>query len=462
MAPHARAGFRVTVVADGAQSVDGETFVAALRGAAPYVHAHHGRTVVIVIPGEICARADIDRLLGDIALLHSLGVRLVLVHGARPQIDRELAIRGTDAAYSGDLRVTSPAAMEAVKAAVGVLRMDLEARLSASRSVTVREESQPRVVGGSWVTARPVGVREGIDHQLTGEVRRIDLASIRQAVAQGQIVLLSPIGYSPTGETFNLRNADIAESVAIGLGADKLIFVMGTEPGGGRDRLGSGDSGQLSLSAAEPLVIDADLRLGPEDRNCLRAGIAAVTGGVRRVHLIGTDGHSPLLRELYTRDGAGLMISDEDDYESIRAATVDDARAIAELIAPLEAAGILRPRSREQLELDIDTFSVIVRDGLVIACNALVDYPDERAAEFACVVVHPAYRRRDLAAALLRRARESARARGHVRLFCLTTATPHWFLEHGFRAASLGELPAAKARAYDVSRASKVLILDLT
>ena len=156
------------------------------------------------------------------------------------------------------------------------------------------------------------------------------------------------------------------------------------------------------------------------------------------------------------------MISDEDDYESIRAATVDDARAIAELIAPLEAAGILRPRSREQLELDIDTFSVIVRDGLVIACNALVDYPDERAAEFACVVVHPAYRRRDLAAALLRRARESARARGHVRLFCLTTATPHWFLEHGFRAASLGELPAAKARTYDVSRASKVLILDLT
>lgn len=442
------------------RDIAGETFVAALRGAAPYVHAHHGRTVVIVIPGEVCARADIDRLLGDIALLHSLGVHLVLVHGARPQIERELALRGLEPAYNGDLRVTTAAAMEAVKAAVGVLRMDLEARLSASRAVSVREESQPRVVGGSWVTAKPVGVREGVDHHLTGQVRRIDIASVRQAVSQGQIVLLSPIGYSPTGETFNLRNADIAESVAIGLGADKLIFVMDSEPGRWRTDLGSGDSGQLSLSAAEPLVQAAGRHLGPEDRNCIRAGIAAVTGGVRRVHLIGTEGHSPLLRELYTRDGAGLMISDEDDYESIRAANVEDARAIAELISPLEAQGILRPRSREQLELDIDTFSVIVRDGMVIACNAFVDFPEDQAAEFACVVVHPAYRRRDLAAALLRRARELARARGYRRLFALTTATPHWFLEHGFHAATLGDLPAAKARGYDVSRASKVLVLE--
>ena len=440
--------------------LDGETFVAALRGAAPYVHAHHGRTVVIVIPGEICARGDIDRLLGDIALLHSLGVRLVLVHGARPQIDRELALRGISPAYNGDVRVTDSATMEAVKAAVGVLRMDLEARLSASRSVTVREESQPRVVGGSWVTARPVGVRDGVDHHLTGEVRRIDIASIRQAVAQDQIVLLSPIGYSPTGETFNLRNADIAESVAIGLGADKLIFVMDTEPGRWRAALGSGDSGQLSLSAAEPLVRQTVAELGAEDRNCLRAGIAAVTGGVGRVHLIGTEGHSPLLRELYTRDGAGLMIADEDDYESIRPATVEDARAIAELIAPLEASGILRPRSRDQLELDIETFSVIVRDGMVIACNAFVDYPEERCAEFACVVVHPAYRRRDLAAALLRRARTTARTRGYSRLFALTTATPHWFLEHGFHPGTVGDLPADKARSYDVTRASKVLLLE--
>ncbi len=445
---------------DPANGLDGATFVAALRGAAPYVHAHHGRTVVLVIPGEVCARPGLDSLLGDIALLHSLGVRLVLVHGARPQIERELAIRGITPVHHGEYRVTDPPTMEAVKAAVGVLRMDLEARLSASRSITVREEAQPRVVGGSWVVAKPVGVRDGIDHQLTGTVRRIDIPQIREAVAQGQIVLLSPIGYSPTGETFNLRNADIAESVAIGLGADKLIFVLESEPGRWRSELGSGDAGQLSLSAAEPLVSARGPELGPEDRNCIRAGIAAVRGGVRRVHLIGSQGPSPLLRELYTRDGSGLMIADEDDYESIRDATVEDARAIAELIAPLEAAGVLRPRSREQLELDIDSFSVLVRDGMVIACNAFIDYPQERAGEFACVVVHPAYRRRDLAAALLRRARARARARGYRRLFALTTATPHWFLEHGFVPGARADLPAARARDYDPARASLVLLLE--
>lgn len=444
----------------GPAPVDGETFVAALRGAAPYVHMHHGRTVVVVVPGEICARPDTDRLLGDLALLFSLGVRLVLVHGARPQIEHELAVRGLAPAFHGDLRVTDPASMEAVKAAVGVLRMDLEARLSASRTVTVREDAQPRIVGGTWVTARPVGVRDGVDHGLTGVVRRVDIAQIRQALAQDQIVLLSPIGYSPTGEAFNLRNADIAESVATGLGADKLVFVLESQPWSWRMAVSAGDAGQLSVGAAEELAAQFARTMSPEDRNCVRAGIAAVRGGVRRIHLIGTEGHSPLLRELYTRDGAGLMIANDDDYDSIRPASVEDAVAIAALIRPLEEAGVLRPRSREQLELDIATFSVIVRDGMVIACNALVEYAADGSAEFACVVVHPDYRRRDLAAALLRRARATARSRGYSRLFALTTQTPHWFLEHGFVAGTVADLPRDKQRAYDAGRGSLVLLLD--
>lgn len=443
----------------GLAPVDGETFVAALRGAAPYVHAHHGKTVVIVIPGEVCARADTDRLLGDIALLHSLGVRLVLVHGVRPQIEEHLRLQGLPSRFHDDRRITDPAAMRAVKAAVGDLRMDLEARLSASRSLTVRQESQLRIVGGTWVTARPVGVRAGIDHGLTGDVRRVDIAQIRGALASGQVVLLSPIGYSPTGETFNLRSADIAEAVAIGLGADKLIFILDSEPRSWPLAAAAGDSLQLSVTEVAPLLGEFGAGLSAQDRNCVRAGLAAVRAGVRRVHMIGTEGHSPLLRELYTRDGCGLMIANDDDYDSIRPARVEDATAIAELIRPLEDAGILRPRSREQLELDIATFSVIVRDGMVIACNAFVDFPTDKAAEFACVVVHPDYRRRDLAAVLLRRARETARARGYRLLFSLSTRTPHWFLEHGFVPGSVADLPAAKQRSYDASRASLVLLL---
>lgn len=443
----------------------GEAFVTALRSAAPYIHGHHGRTFVIAFPGEVCARADMDRLVGDIALLARLGVHLVLVHGARPQIEAELALRGIEPRYAGDLRITDEPTMEAVRAAIGVLRMDLEAQLAAASPGGAPTARVPlKVAGGTWVTARPVGVRDGVDHLLTGEVRRVDIAEIRTVLAGDRVALLSPIGYSPTGETFNLRNADVAQAVASGLGADKLIFILESEPGTWRLALSAGDAGQLSLTDAEQLLADEGRmhELSPEDRNCVRAGLDAVRDGVRRVHFIGTSGASPLLRELYTRDGYGLMVAADDDYESTRQARIDDVQGIRTLIRPLEQAGILKPRSREQLELDIDTFSVMVRDDTVIACYALVEYADEHAAEFACVAVHPDYRSRDLGAMLLRRARLEARERGIRRLFALTTKTPQWFLQHGFVRGSVADLPVGKRATYDPDRNSIVLVHDLT
>lgn len=446
-----------------ASSAAGTAFVSAVRDAAPYVHAHHGKTFVVAFPGEICRRDDTDRLLADIALLSSLGVRLVLVHGARPQIDAELALRGLTPRFEGDLRVTDAPAMQAVKAAVGVLRMDIEARLSCSLANTSMAGSRLKVVGGTWVTAKPVGVRGGVDHLLTGDVRGVDIAEIRRELDSHRVVLVSPVGYSPTGEAFNLRNADVAQAVATGLGADKLIFVIESEPGSWRLALSAGDAGQLGIGSAERLLEDEmyERDLAPEDRNCVRAALAACRAGVRRVHLIGTDGAGPLLRELYTRDGCGLMISMQDDYESTRQASIEDIAGIMALIGPLERSGALLPRSREQLELDIDTFSVTVRDGTVIACNALVPYPDEHAAEFACVAVHPDYRGQDLGAVLLRRARTTARALGLHRLVALTTFAPHWFLEHGFASGSVADLPAARRQAYDRSRNSLVLVDEL-
>lgn len=434
-------------------------FVAVLRGCAPYVHAHNGRVFVVAFGGEAAERADFDSLIYDIALLHSLGVKLILVHGIRPQIDARLAAQGIAAQFVDNVRVTDRVALECAKAAAGSVRMDIEARLSTSLASTPMGGARLRVAGGNWITARPVGVRAGVDHQFTGEVRRVDTESIAAVLAQDRIALLSPIGYSPTGESFNLRAEELATAVAVAMGADKLVFVTPTDPGQWKMADETGDAGQLSWAEGEKLLDSGALT--PVDRGYLQAALAATKGGVKRTHLVGHD-DGALLRELYTRDGVGLMLYYSDaDYEATRDASIEDVGGVLALIQPLEQQGVLVPRSREQLELDIQHFNVIVRDGLVIACCALFPFPQNAMGELACVAVHPEYRRAGRASALLRRVENEARALGLKQLFSLTTHTPHWFIEHGFRKAGPDELPVQKQRIYNYQRNSLVLVKDL-
>ncbi|MEQ1440417.1 amino-acid N-acetyltransferase [Fontimonas sp. SYSU GA230001] len=433
-------------------------FVAVLRACAPYVHAHHGRVFVIAFGGEAAERADFDSLIYDIALLQSLGVRLVLVHGMRPQIDARLKERGLEPRFVDGLRVTDRAALDCVKAAAGSLRMEIEARLSTSLASSPMGGARIRVASGNWVTARPVGVRGGIDHLFTGEVRRIDVDSIRQVLDQERIALISPVGYSPTGEIFNLRAEDLATATATALNADKLVFVTPANPDQWRSAETTGDAGQLSPLEGERLL--ASGALGELDRTYLRAALAAARGGVKRVHLVGHD-DGALLRELYTRDGVGVMLYSDPDYEATRDATIEDVGGVLALIQPLEQQGVLVPRSREQLELDITHFNVIVRDGLVIACAALFPFPQNAMGELACVAVHPDYQRAGRAGALLKRVEAEARQLGLRQLFSLTTHTPHWFIEHGFRKAGIDALPMQKQRIYNYQRNSLVLIKDL-
>jgi amino-acid N-acetyltransferase len=404
-------------------------FVAVLRGCAPYVHAHNGRVFVIAFGGEAAERADFDQLVYDIALLHSLGVKIVLVHGVRPQIDQRLRTAGLEPRFVQGLRVTDRPALDCVKAAAGSLRMDIEARLSTSLASTPMGGARLRVAAGNWITARPVGVRHGVDHQFTGEVRRVDVDTIRQVLNQNRIALLSPIGYSPTGEIFNVRAEDVATATATALGADKLVFVTPTSPDQWRAD-SSGDAGQLSEGDAASLL------------------------SARRIQLA-------LLRELYTRDGIGMMIHSDADYEATRDASIEDVGGVLALIQPLEQQGILVPRSREQLELDIQHFNVIVRDGMAIACCALFPFAEQQMGELACVAVHPDYRRAGRAAALLKRVESEARALGLKKLFSLTTHTPHWFVEHGFRNAGIDELPVERQQLYNYQRNSLVLVKDL-
>jgi amino-acid N-acetyltransferase len=436
-------------------------FVAALRASAPYVHAHHGAVFVIAFGGEAAERPDFDSLIHDLALLHSLGVKLVLVHGARPQVDRELAMRDLTSSYVDGLRVTDRPTLECVKAAVGSLRMEIEALLSTSLASTPMGGARIKVASGNWITGKPVGVRQGTDMQYTGDVRRVDISAIRANLEAGRICLLSPIGYSPTGEIFNLRAEDVATAAAAALSADKLIFLVPTDPTRWPLAAGSGDAGQMSLAEAETLLRDKGDSLSVDDRGCLQSVTTACRGGVQRVHLIHTARDGALLRELYTRDGSGLLFYAGDGYEVTREATIDDVGGILALIKPLEATGVLAPRSREQLELEIGRFAVTVRDGLVIACAALLPVADSQAAELACIAVHPEYRGNGRAATLLKRLEAQAQKQGVRRLFSLTTHTPHWFVERGFSQGKLDDLPAQRQKFYNFQRNSLVLVKDL-
>jgi amino-acid N-acetyltransferase len=435
-----------------AEAADPQGHLAWFRNASPYIQAHRGRTFVLAFGGEAVDEAGFAALVHDIALLARLGVRLVLVHGARPQIDARLAQAGVEPHYHGGLRITDTRTLPLVLEAIGRVRFEIEARLSTGLPNTPMAGAGIRVTAGNFVTARPWGIHGGVDFQHTGIVRRVDAGAIDAALARGDIVLLSTLGYSATGEMFNLHAEDVATEAAVALHADKLLFLM--EHAGVQDAAGMRIS-QLDPGDADRWVTertDSD----PEGARHLRSAAVAVRRGVRRVHLIArADG--ALLAELYTRDGTGTLVTAE-TYEGLRPARAEDVPGILGLIRPLEEAGTLVRRSREQLELEVSHFAVIERDGAIIGCAALYPMADGASAEIACLAVDPAYqsggRGRQLLAWLEDRA-EKLRLR---RLFVLSTQTMHWFREHGYEPEDVQSLPHERRELYNWQRNSKVFV----
>jgi amino-acid N-acetyltransferase len=437
------------------QLADHVLFVRWFRQAAPYINAHRGRTFVILFGGEVVQDPAFPHLIHDIALLNSLGARLVLVHGARPQVEERLKRRGAELRYVNGLRITDAQALECVKEAAGAVRVEIEALLSMGLTNSPMAGACLRVASGNFVTARPLGVRGGVDYQHTGEVRRIDTDAIQARLGQGDIVLLSPLGYSPTGEVFNLHAEEVATAAAAALQADKLLCLV---EGPGLLELGGALLRELTLDQAEEHLSDPALSVGIA--RYLKSAISACRRGVGRAHLISRHLDGALLIELFTRDGTGTLIT-SGTYEGTRPATIDDVGGILELIAPLESQGMLVRRSRERLEMEIDRFTVMERDGTIIACSALYPYPAERVGELACLAVHPDYRSTGRGAALLQLIEHGALRLGLERLFVLTTHTAHWFQERGFIAADIKELPVARQQLYNYQRNSKIFIKHL-
>lgn len=431
------------------QSDDTPPYIHWFRNSAPYINTHRGKTFVIMFNGEAVNHPNFSNLIHDFALLHSLGINLVLVHGARPQIEANLAENNIETPMVNFLRVTPKSAMPYILEAVGSIRIQIEAQLSMGLANSPMYGSRIDAVSGNFVIARPYGIRDGVDYQYTGEVRTIDAEAIRSNLLHEHVVILGTMGYSATGEVFNLLAEDVALQTAIALQADKLIFLG--------EQVGINDKNDHLLKEMIPHEVDRYLRDKPLDKEglyFLQAASMACRNGIHRTHIISYAKDGALLEELFTRDGSGTLIS-HDPYEEIRRADIDDVVGLIELLTPLEEQGILVRRSRERLESDIEHFSVIERDGMILGCAAL--YPlDEKSAEVACVAVHPSYRKGNRGADLLAFLEQQARSRGISELFVLTTRTAHWFVEQGFVEVAPEELPAERLANYNRDRKSKV------
>jgi len=428
-----------------------EDFVRWLRQTAPYLHAFGGRTFVIGFGGELIAeRARFAQFIQDVNLLAALDIRLVLVHGARPQIEAELKEKKLRSRYAKGLRVTDEAALVAVKQAAGVLRVEIEALLSQGLPNSPMAGADIRVASGNFIAARPIGVVDGVDYQFTGLVRKVDATAIARRLQAGEVVLVPHLGYSPTGEVFNLSWEDVAENVASALRADKLLLFVDRLPA---DAKGVA-IGELAAREAEGLLKKSDL--GVQATRALRHALAALAGGVGRAHLISRRTSGAALLELFTRSGVGTMIT-ADPVQRLREARIEDVGGILALIEPLETDGTLVKRGRERLEREIANFLVLEHDGVIVGCAALYPLP-ERAAELACLAVAPDARDTGYGERLLRACEVRARQLKLRRLFALTTRAAHWFLAQGFKPAEPTALPGERRALYNWKRGSKVFL----
>jgi amino-acid N-acetyltransferase len=441
------------------------TFVPWFRSVAPYIHMHRGKTFVVGLAGEAIAAGKLQHIAQDLALIQSMGVKVVLVHGFRPQVNEQLKAKGHQARYSHGMRITDEVALDSAQEAAGQLRYEIEAAFSQGLPNTPMAGSTVRVISGNFVTARPVGIVDGVDFRHSGLVRKVDVGGISRSLDFGAMVLLSPFGFSPTGEAFNLTMEEVATSVAIALQADKLVFltevpgvrVKPLEPEGEDNPIDT----ELPLAAAEQLLSSLPAPLQPSDTAFyLQHCVKACKAGVERSHIIPFAVDGSLLLEVYVHDGIGTMVIDE-KLEELREASAADVGGIIQLIEPFEKDGTLVKRDRTEIERDAANYTIIEHDGVIFACAALYPYPEAKTGEMAALTVSPQSQGQGDGEKVLRRVEQRARAMGLESIFVLTTRTMHWFLKRGFVQVDPEWLPDARKRKYNWDRRSMVFVKKL-
>lgn len=420
-------------------------FINWFRFSAPYIKKHRNSTAVIVLPGEAVQHPNFVNLVHDLALLQSLGVRLILLQGARPQIQSLLDENQIEAPIENGVRVSTSDAMPHIVNACNTVKTELESAMSAGLADSPMHQLNLHTLSGNFVSAKPFGVRKGIDYEYTGEVRSVDTASVFRALDTGAAVLMNTLGYSSTGEVFNLSLSNLLHSVSEATKADKIIcFTDGGHLGPKLDH-------QILKPSSREIPTHGD----DNTSHLIQGAVAAVQAGVQRAHILNYEIDGALLQELFTHDGSGLLISEE-EFVSLREADLADISGILELIQPLQESGALVVRTREILEQEISNFSVVVIDDTIAGCGALVPL-EEGQAEIACIAVHPEFRGRGFASRLIDGLETKAARLAKKGIFVLSTQTTHWFMERGYEPTTSEQLPSNRKSLYSSERKPKVL-----
>ncbi len=420
------------------------------RDAAPYINAHRGKTVVIALSGDAVVNKPIERFIHDIALLHFLGVKVILVHGSRIQTQQQLKTLNLESNFHNNIRITTAETLNPVVQAAAQVSAQLTALFSTGLPNTSMSGACITVSSGNYISAMPLGVLDGIDMQHSGKVRDVQCHAINQLLEQNHLIILSNIAFSKTGEIFNLSMSEVATQTAIKLNVDKLIFMTDSDFHQSQNNFSSGSEVRNWIATQQ---------LSAQETDIMQHAAKAADHKVNRVHLINQHTDGSLLLELFTRDGCGSLISNQ-DYQGLRHAKLDDVTGIFELIQPLVNEGKLVPRSKEQLKQDILQFSVIEIDGLITACAAYVAIEDEYA-EFFCLAVHEDYQNNGFASRLLKHIEQQAQSQNISTLFSLSTQAEHWFLDKGFVSGDISILPKSKKNVIDTKRQSKILYKKL-
>lgn len=408
------------------------------RRASPYIYLHRQKTFVLCVDQAAMDSTNFDNVLRDVTLLHALGVRIVLVH--------DLASRN-EASYEDDAPGSDQSTLSALMAHTGGTTHKVIASLSANAHHASPFYSDLVACSGNFVRAQPLGVMNGEDQGFKGKPRKINKNAISALLDDDLLVVIPPVGYSLTGESFILDCQSLAGEVARALKADKLIYFLPSN--------GLIDESGRRLSEWSTTQLDHDaVPIATGIKQGIRSALVEQSS---RCHLVSFAHDGALLEELFTMTGSGTIVTPGPAI--IRSATSEDVEAMLALIRPLEHSGALIERSRDDLDQTLEDYLVIDLDGQLIGCGALHVLGDS--AEIASLATDPSHRDQDFGERLLGALLHRAMQQGLKSVFVLTTQTEHWFLERGFTRAEKSQLPEPKQANYNAQRNSKILIRPL-